>query len=88
MPAVDIVCGPGNIFTTAAKKLLYGEVGIDGIFGPTETLVIADGDADPGFCAADLIAQAEHDPMARPVLVTACARDDLFRNGRPGRGVD
>ncbi len=70
VPAVDIVCGPGNIFTTAAKKLLYGEVGIDGIFGPTETLVIADRDADPEFCAADLIAQAEHDPMARPVLVT------------------
>lgn len=70
VPAVDIVCGPGNIFTTAAKKLLYGEVGIDGIFGPTETLVIADDDANPDFCAADLIAQAEHDPMARPVLVT------------------
>ena len=70
VPAVDIVCGPGNIFTTAAKKLLYGEVGIDGIFGPTETLVIADANANPEFCAADLIAQAEHDPMARPVLVT------------------
>ena len=70
VPAVDIVCGPGNVFTTAAKKLLYGEVGIDGIFGPTETLVIADADANPEFCAADLIAQAEHDPMARPVLVT------------------
>ena len=70
VPAVDIVCGPGNVFTTAAKKLLYGEVGIDGIFGPTETLVIADADANPEFCAADLLAQAEHDPMARPVLVT------------------
>jgi histidinol dehydrogenase len=73
VPAVDIVCGPGNIFTTAAKKLLYGEVGIDGIFGPTETLVIADADASAEFCAADLIAQAEHDPMARPVLVTTSA---------------
>ena len=56
VPAVDKICGPGNIFVTIAKKKLFGEVGIDGIFGPSETLVIADGDADPGLVAADLLA--------------------------------
>jgi histidinol dehydrogenase len=70
VPRADVVCGPGNIFVTAAKKVVYGEVGIDGIFGPTETLVIADHTADPELCAADLLAQAEHDVMAMPVLVT------------------
>lgn len=70
VPKVDLVCGPGNIFVTAAKKLVYGDVGVDGLYGPTETLVIADERADPDYCAADLIAQAEHDYMAMPVLVT------------------
>lgn len=70
VPRVDLICGPGNIFVTAAKKLVFGQVGIDGIYGPTETLVVADESADPDFCAADLLAQAEHDPMAQPVLVT------------------
>ncbi|MSQ34760.1 MAG: histidinol dehydrogenase [Dehalococcoidia bacterium] len=69
VPKVDLVCGPGNIFVTAAKKLVYGDVGIDGLYGPTETLVVADEWADPEYCAADLIAQAEHDHMAMPVLV-------------------
>lgn len=67
---VDFICGPGNIFVTVAKKLVYGDVGIDGLYGPTETVVIADSQANPTLCAADLIAQAEHDPMARPVLIT------------------
>ena len=70
VPAVDLICGPGNQFVALAKRLVFGQVGIDGIFGPTETLVVADGTAPPAFCAADLIAQAEHDEMAVPILVT------------------
>jgi histidinol dehydrogenase len=70
VPRVDMVCGPGNVFVTLAKKLVFGEVGIDGLYGPTETLIIADGGANPTLCAADLVAQAEHDYMATPVLIT------------------
>ncbi|MDP6512385.1 MAG: histidinol dehydrogenase [SAR202 cluster bacterium] len=70
IPAVDIICGPGNIFVTLAKKQVYGEVGIDGLYGPTETLILADESANPTLCAADLLAQAEHDVLARPVMVT------------------
>lgn len=69
VPKADIVCGPGNIFVTLAKKLVYGDVGVDGLYGPTETLIIADAAANPTLCAADLLAQAEHDPLATPVLV-------------------
>ena len=69
VPRVDIVCGPGNAFTTAAKKAVYGDVGVDGLYGPTETAVIADDSADPEFAAADLLAQAEHDVVALPVLI-------------------
>ena len=74
VPRVDIICGPGNIFVTAAKKLLAGEVGIDGLYGPTETVVIADETANATLCAADLLAQAEHDALARPVLITTSER--------------
>lgn len=74
VPRVDLICGPGNVFVTAAKRALFGEVGIDGVYGPTETLVIADDSADPELCAADLIAQAEHDAMAAPVLVTTSSK--------------
>ncbi|MCH8206563.1 MAG: histidinol dehydrogenase, partial [Chloroflexi bacterium] len=63
-------CGPGNIFVTLAKRSLFGHVGIDGLYGPTETVVVADETANPTLCAADLLAQAEHDPLARPVLIT------------------
>ena len=70
IPRVDKVCGPGNIFVAYAKKLVQGQVDIDGLFGPTETVVIADYTANPSFCAADLIAQAEHDPMATAILMT------------------
>jgi histidinol dehydrogenase len=73
VPRVDMICGPGNIFVTLAKKLLFGEVGIDGLYGPTETVVVADESANPTLCAADLLAQAEHDPLARPVLITTSA---------------
>ncbi|MCL0044051.1 histidinol dehydrogenase [Dehalococcoidia bacterium] len=70
VPKVDKVCGPGNIFVTMAKQSLFGYVGIDGIYGPTETVVVADDSADFRLCAADLLAQAEHDVMASAVLVT------------------
>ena len=69
VPAVDKICGPGNVWVTAAKRAVYGDVGIDGIYGPTETLVVADSSASPELAAADLIAQAEHDVHAVPVLV-------------------
>ena len=70
VPKVDVICGPGSIYVTLAKRLVYGDVGIDGLFGPTETVVIADGHANPTLCASDLLAQAEHDVLARPVLIT------------------
>lgn len=70
VPGVDKICGPGNIFVTLAKKHLFGEVGIDGIFGPSETLVIADASADPRLVAADMLAGAEHDELATAVLIT------------------
>lgn len=70
IPRADAVCGPGNIFVTLAKKAVYGDVGIDGLYGPTETLIIADEDANPTLCAADILAQAEHDELARPALIT------------------
>ena len=74
-PAADVVVGPGNRFVTAAKKVLVGEVGIDGLAGPSELLVLADGSADPRLVAADLVAQAEHDPDAQPILVTTAAQE-------------
>ena len=70
IPKVDMICGPGNLFVTLAKRMVYGEVAIDGLYGPTETVLIADDSADPVHCAADLLAQAEHDPLASPILVT------------------
>ncbi len=69
IPSVDKVCGPGNIYVLLAKKLLYGVVGIDGLYGPSEVLIIADETANPEYCAADLLAQAEH-ILASAVLVT------------------
>nr|WP_240947956.1 histidinol dehydrogenase [Planosporangium mesophilum] len=68
---VDLVTGPGNIWVTAAKRLLRGVVGIDAEAGPTEIAILADDTADPRHVAADLISQAEHDPLAASVLVTA-----------------
>ncbi len=70
IPAVDKICGPGNLFTTLAKRQLFGLVGIDGLPGPTETVVIADDSADPRLAAADLLAQAEHDILASAILLT------------------
>lgn len=68
--AVDKICGPGSLFTTLAKRRVYGMVGIDGLPGPTETVVIADDSADPELAAADLLAQAEHDILAKAILLT------------------
>jgi len=68
-PACDVVVGPGNHYVTAAKRLVAGDVGIDLLAGPSELLVFADRSADPSLVAADLLAQAEHDPCALPVLV-------------------
>ena len=70
IPRVDKICGPGNLFVTLAKQQLFGTVGIDAMYGPTETVVVADDSASAALCAADLLAQAEHDAMARPVLLT------------------
>ena len=70
VPAVHKICGPGNIFVTIAKKQLFGEVGIDGIFGPSETLIVADDSANADLVAADLLAAAEHDELATSVLIT------------------
>jgi len=67
---VDLVTGPGNIYTVTAKRLVKGTVGIDSEAGPTEIAVLADETADPAFVAADLLSQAEHDPVAASVLVT------------------
>lgn len=69
IPSVDKICGPGNIFVAAAKKLVYGKVDIDMIAGPSEILVVADDHANPAYAVADLLSQAEHDPMASPILL-------------------
>ncbi len=70
VPRVDKIVGPGNLFVTAAKKLVFGRVAVDGLAGPSEILVVADDDADPAVVAADLLSQAEHDEAAYPLLVT------------------
>lgn len=70
IPHVDKIVGPGNIFVVLAKRAVYGMVGIDGIPGPTETMVIADDTANPAWAAADLLAQAEHDTIASAILLT------------------
>ena len=70
IPKVDVISGPGNIYVMLAKKLVYGTVGIDSLAGPSEILIIADSSANPEHVAADLLAQAEHDPMAAAILIT------------------
>jgi histidinol dehydrogenase len=74
IPKVDVITGPGNIFVTLAKKMVYGTVGIDSLAGPSEVLIIADEQANPLYVAADLLAQAEHDPMAAAILITTDAQ--------------
>ena len=70
VPRVDKIVGPGGLFVTLAKRQVFGAVGIDGLYGPTETLLIADDSANPAWCAADLLAQAEHDELATSILIT------------------
>ncbi|WGV27927.1 histidinol dehydrogenase [Halotia branconii] len=70
IPQVNVITGPGNIYVTLAKKLVYGVVGIDSLAGPSEVLIIADETANPVHVATDLLAQAEHDPMAAAILLT------------------
>jgi histidinol dehydrogenase len=70
IPRVDKICGPGNVFVMLAKKQVFGTVAIDALQGPSEVLVIADGEANPKYCAADLLAQAEHDMLAQSIFVT------------------
>lgn len=74
IPKVDVITGPGNIYVTLAKKMVYGIVGIDSLAGPSEVLVIADETANPTHVAVDLLAQAEHDPMAAAILITTDAK--------------
>jgi histidinol dehydrogenase len=73
LPRVDKIVGPGNIYVACAKKLVFGDVDIDGIAGPSEVLVLADSGADPELIASDLLSQAEHDEAAYPLLVTTSA---------------
>lgn len=74
LPQVDKITGPGNIFVTLAKKAVYGYCDIDMLAGPSEILIIADESADPRYVAADLLSQAEHDPLASSILVTTSAK--------------
>jgi histidinol dehydrogenase len=73
VPHVDKIYGPGNIFVVLAKRRVFGLVAIDQLPGPTETLIVADESADPSLVAADMLAQAEHDPMASAILITTSA---------------
>ncbi|HKA87210.1 MAG TPA: histidinol dehydrogenase [Haliangiales bacterium] len=73
VPRVDKIVGPGNAYVAAAKRIVFGDVDIDSIAGPTEVLIVADDSADAAVVAADLLAQAEHDVLASPILVTPSA---------------
>ncbi|MBO6205268.1 MAG: histidinol dehydrogenase, partial [Selenomonas sp.] len=70
IPRVDKITGPGNIFVTLAKKEVYGHVDIDMLAGPSEILIVADESADPVYTAADMLSQAEHDPLASSIVIT------------------
>ncbi len=73
IPKVDVITGPGNIFVATAKKLVFGEVNIDMIAGPSEIGILADATAKPKYLAIDLLSQAEHDEMASSILITTCS---------------
>ncbi len=74
VPKVDKICGPGNVFVVAAKRMVYGTVDIESLPGPSEIVIVADETANISFCAADLIAQAEHDPQASAILITTSSK--------------
>lgn len=80
IPRVDKITGPGNLFVTLAKKEVYGHVDIDMLAGPSEILILADAEASPKYIAADMLSQAEHDPLASSILITDSA--DLASNVR------
>ena len=90
VPRVDKIAGAGGFFTTLAKRQVYGDVGLDGVYGPTETVVVADESADPSWVAADLLAQAEHDVLATAILLTpsrALAESVQVQVGRQLEGL-
>jgi len=74
IPKADVIVGPGNIYVTLAKKLVSGDVSIDMLAGPSEILIVADDSAKPDYIAADLLSQAEHDPLSSSILVTTSTR--------------
>ena len=74
VPKVDKICGPGNVFVVTAKRMVYGTVDIESLPGPSEIIIVADETANVSFCAADLIAQAEHDPQASAILITTSSK--------------
>lgn len=78
IPKVDVITGPGNIFVATAKKMVFGEVNIDMIAGPSEIGILADENAKANYIAIDLLSQAEHDEMASSILITTC--EDLAKN--------
>ncbi|WP_416907249.1 MAG: histidinol dehydrogenase [Polymorphobacter sp.] len=75
LPKVDVITGPGNAWVAEAKRQLYGTVGIDMIAGPSEVVIVSDGANNPDWLAADLMAQAEHDPVAQSILITTSAAE-------------
>ena len=75
IPRVDVITGPGNAWVAEAKRQLYGIVGIDMIAGPSEVVIVSDGKSNPDWIAADLLAQAEHDPVAQSILLTTSAAE-------------
>lgn len=74
IPSVDVIVGPGNVFVAAAKRMVFGKVGIDSVAGPSEVVILADESARPDFIASDMLAQAEHDELASSILVTPSVR--------------
>ena len=74
IPKVDVITGPGNIFVATAKKMVYGDVNIDMIAGPSEIGILADDSANASHLAVDLLSQAEHDEMASSILITPCQK--------------
>jgi histidinol dehydrogenase len=74
IPKVDKIVGPGNMYVTLAKKYVYGDVGIDKLAGPSDVVIIADENSEPEFIAADMLAQAEHDPNSSAILITTSAK--------------
>ena len=85
MPKVDKIVGPGNIYVATAKRMVFGEVGLDMVAGPSEILVICDGKTDPDWIAMDLFSQAEHDEDAQSILISPDARVSRCGGGKHAR---